>query len=167
MCQNLKDLFFYISFEIPFHTVISNRPWPIILSFRLINLLVRTAIWIYRSISIVLINVCQNSKDFFYISFEIPFHTIISNRPWPIISLFRLINLLVRTAIWIYRSIVLINVCQNSKNFFYIFFEISFHIVTNRSWPIILSFRLINLLVRIAIWIYRSISIVLINVSKF
>lgn len=32
----------------PFH-IVTNRPWPIILSFRLINSLIRTAIWIYRS----------------------------------------------------------------------------------------------------------------------
>ena len=38
----------------PFH-IVTNRPWPIILSFRFINTLIRTVIWIYRSISIFII----------------------------------------------------------------------------------------------------------------
>lgn len=38
----------------------------------------------------------------------------------------------------------------------------SFHIVTLRPWPIILSFRLLNTLIRTAIWIYRSLSLLFI-----
>lgn len=38
----------------PFH-IVTNSPWPIILSFRLFNLLTRTAIWIYLSNNLFII----------------------------------------------------------------------------------------------------------------
>ena len=38
----------------PFH-IVTNSPWLIILSFRLLNSLIRTAIRIYRTISLLII----------------------------------------------------------------------------------------------------------------